>query len=100
MCSVNPTWANSCAFQPVCAVNFIEMKLIMKSETPAARLTMAAMIWLRVNAEARHPSDIYKAPHKTIPRKVEAIVPRSNMFETVLKGRATISHDNNGRHIT
>ena len=52
---------------------------------PNAKLTIAAIIWLRLIAEAKQPSDMYSAPNKMIPKNVLPRIAGSRPARSLLK---------------
>ena len=64
------------------------------------KLIIAAAIWLRVNDDAKQPSDKNRQPTKNTPRYIPPIVPASSVPGWFVKCRTMKRHASIGSHIT
>ena len=85
MCSLNEIYENTLAAQSAEGAGTSERRLRIKRPKPRTKLFIAARIWLRVNADAKQPMDMYKEPIRTIPKNVLALVQGSNRLGSPVK---------------
>jgi hypothetical protein len=72
----------------------------MNSPSPITKLFIAAMIWLRVSADAKQPMDMYRQPTITMPKKVLAVVQGSRRVGSRLRYRTTAMQPNKGSQVS
>ena len=78
-------YENTLAAQSADGAGTSDRRLRIKSPRPSTKLFIAAMIWLRVSADAKQPIDMYRQPISVMPKNVLANVQGSSRVGSRVK---------------